>query len=67
MKSNQTQKKYPSFTEEVERVIKRTKRSRTRGTDGITIDIIKWGGGGGEGGGGEGETNFSHLPNKQIQ
>ena len=47
----------PEFTEEeVERAIKRMKRHKAQGVDGITSDIIKLGG-----------PNCSHLPNKYLQ
>ena len=64
MKSSPDTEEIPEFTEEqVERAIKRTKRQKAQGMDGITSDIIKlgWGGGGG------GEPNRSHLPNKHLQ
>ena len=61
MKSSPSTEEIPDFTEdEVERAIKRMKRHKAQGLDGLTRDIIKLG----EGGGG---TNRPHLPNKHLQ
>ena len=61
MKSSPDTEEIPEFTEgEVERAIKRMKRHKAYGVDGITSDIIKLEGeGGGEG------RNRPHLPKKQ--
>ena len=57
MKSSPDTEEIPEFTEEeVERAMKRMKRHRAQGMDGITSDIIKLGG-----------TNRSHLRNKHLQ
>ena len=57
MKSSPDTEEIPEFTEdEVERAIKRMKRHKAEGMDGITSDIIKPGG-----------TNRSHLHNKHLQ
>ena len=57
MKSSPDTEEIPEFTEEeVERAIKRMKRHKAQGVDGITSDIIKLGG-----------TNGPHLPNKHLQ
>ena len=60
MKSSPDTEEIPEFTEEeVERAIKKMKRHKAQGMDGVTSDIIKLGGGGG--------GNHSHLPNKHLQ
>ena len=56
MKSSPNKEEIPEFTEEeVERAIKRMKRHKAHGMDGMTSDIKL------------GETNRSHLPNKHLQ
>ena len=50
--------------EEVERAIKRTKRHKSHGMDGITSDIIKLGVGGEWGEGGGGQIVLTYLTNK---
>ena len=60
MKSSPGTEEIPEFTEkEVERAIKRMKRHKTQGMDGVISDIITlvcvWGGGGGGGGWGRGD------------
>ena len=68
MKSSPDTEEISEFTEEeVEMVIKRMKRHKAQGIDGITSDIIKPGPVGGGGGGGGGEANRPHLPNKHLQ
>ena len=44
MKSSPDTEEIPEFTEEVERAIKRMKRHKAQGVDGITSDIVKLGG-----------------------
>ena len=57
MKSSPDTEEIPEFTEEkVKRAIKRIKRHKAQGVDGITSDAIKLGG-----------TSRSHLPNNHLQ